>query len=96
MVDRYDLKTLSASLGKYGSLAQGDFDGDGRIGFGDLQFIETNFGKTTANVFAPFGPVTAGADVPAALAAVPEPTTLAALALAAATTLTRRRRRPRA
>src|SRR6185369_17866370 len=58
-----DLKALMSNVGKYGSIPQGDFNGDGKVDFADFQELERNYGKRSATgLYQPFGAMTAASD----------------------------------
>jgi hypothetical protein len=88
-----DLLALARGYGQPGVWQQGDFDYDGLVGFADLLAIARNYGLSLSS--APGTPsidsATFAADWARALAAVPEPATLGALA-ATALIVGRRRR----
>jgi parallel beta-helix repeat protein len=50
VVDNTDFKTLYTNYGRAGGWAEGDFDGDGRVGFQDFQTLERALGTSTAPV----------------------------------------------
>lgn len=88
-----DLVTVARNYGKTGSWINGDFDGDGTIDFSDLVIVARNYGHslTTAELNAIDPAVRA--DVEAAFAQVPEPSSLVSVFVPALACL-RRRRRP--
>jgi hypothetical protein len=79
-VDKSDLAILLRNYGQPGSLAQGDFNGDGVINFPDYQLLERAF---HVGILPP----------PAPAPSVPEPGSVTALLIAAAIARSGRRRR---
>jgi parallel beta-helix repeat protein len=83
-VDRADFAIALSNYGATGDFRMGDFSGDGRISFVDLQIFELAFGEVL-----PADPAWGSA---AASAGVPEPSAALGLGTAAVGALARRRR----
>ena len=88
IVDNTDLKTFLAHFGQPGTRTDGDFNGDGLVGFKDFQLLELNFGRHPPAVAAPNLDL---AQLAVAEQSVPEPAIFASIA-ASALFVSRRRR----
>lgn len=86
-----DLITLARNYERSGTLAQGDINDDGSIGFDDLVILARNYGQTLTTGQLSELDLAFRADVDAAFAQVPEPSTYVSALLAAAIVLSRHR-----
>ena len=87
-----DLVTVARHYGQNGSWIDGDFDGDGKVDFSDLVIVARNYGHgLTAAELNALDP-SVRADVEAAFAQVPEPSSLAPVLLSSLVFVRRRRR----
>jgi hypothetical protein len=93
-----DLLALAKNYNAAGTTwTKGDFNYDGTVNFGDLLTLAKNYNSVAPSEPIPGASATFEADLAAAFAvAVPEPTTVGAVALLATGALLRRRRRRRA
>jgi hypothetical protein len=79
-----------ANLNHPGTVADGDFNGDGFVDFADFQLLESNLGKTSPGLSPT--PAANAIYLSDPASTVPEPTALALLTTAATATLLRRHR----
>ena len=58
-----DLTKMAQNYGQSGGYAQGDMDGDGRVGFSDMVMVSQNYGDSMGGLAAPVAAPVAGAAV---------------------------------